>query len=98
MGAGKKKKAKKEGKKGREERPVLEGPSKLVGVDGKLETKVVRVVIHVRENLHHWVLPEHVPSLEQKIEHIDRTIELYTVTHTISNPNSYRFSFSLYYH
>ena len=30
----------KEGR-GREERPVLEGPSKLVGVDGKLETKVV---------------------------------------------------------
>ena len=67
MAAGKKKKGRKrEGRKRERERPVLEGPSKLVGVDGKLETKVVGVFVHVRENLHHWVLPEHIPSLEQK--------------------------------
>ena len=42
MAAGKKKKGRKrEGRKRERERPVLEGPSKLVGVDGKLETKVV---------------------------------------------------------
>ena len=45
-------------------RPVLEGPTKLVGVDGKLESKVVGVFVHIGENLYHRVLPEHIPSLE----------------------------------
>ena len=43
--------------------PVLEGAAKLVGIDRKLEAKVVSC--SVREDLHHWVLTEHVATLEK---------------------------------
>ena len=46
------------------ERPVLESAAKLVGVDGQLQTKVVGA--DVRKHLYHWVLPEHVPSLQER--------------------------------
>ena len=42
--------------------PVLEGSSKLVGVDGELKTKVV-IAWCIRENLDDGVLTEYIATL-----------------------------------
>ena len=42
--------------------PVLEGSSKLVGVDGELKTKVA-IAWRVWEDLDDWVLTEYVATL-----------------------------------
>ena len=47
-------------------RPVLKGTAKLIGVDGKLETKIVAKIIataRVRENLYHRILTKHIAPL-----------------------------------
>ena len=43
-------------------RPVLKGAAKLIGVDGKLETKIVATG-RVRENLYHRILTKHIAPL-----------------------------------
>ena len=43
--------------------PILEGPAKLVGVDGQLKSEIVCIIINVRKYFHHWVLFVHIATL-----------------------------------